>query len=294
MKVNQQACLFLLTMCIILSACSIQENSGDVLKNDTTHQSETDEKNVNEDNNSNYTLICDNDEFFIIFDDPDVYQGDNQEIATIEFPTMRDFKDSVTKGLLTDAQIRIMATSFQKNSTGAIMLCDFNNLFIPKLPANGVVNGVSWEGQSYAFDLTLDDGIFGWLHFMPESQFNSRYQEDYLELFNRDTITVTKTERLDNGKVVTYYTTRTGELMNIRYTLTVGITTIEVDKTFRLRMQNTELATSSTVPSNITLYVTSGDAFCYISLYNFSEDPTDEWIASFGLQKFVDDDHVSK
>lgn len=271
-KIYTLICLVLsLTMCIMLSACSTHDNQS-----------------KNEDKYSDYKLISENNEFFIVFDDLNMYQEENQDTATIDFSTMKEFKDSVTKGLLNDTQKRIMATAFQKNSAGAIKVCDFNNLYIPKLPTNGVVNGVSWQGQSYSFGLSLSDGVFGLLAYLTESQFNRSYQEDYVGLFNRDTINVTKTETLDDGKVATYYTTRTGELMNVRYTLTVGTTIIEVDKTFRLKMQSSELPTSSTVPSNVELYITSGDTFCYVSLYDFSEDPTDEWLSNFGLERFVD------
>ena len=283
-----------IAMCISLSACSTQVSSDDDLNDDGSKFNEKDVYDTTHDNDSDYMLICDNDAFLIVFDDLNSYQVDNQETATIDFATMKEFKDTVTKGLLTDTQKRIMATAFQKNNAGAIMTCDFKNLYVPKLPSGGAVNSVSWEGQSYSFDLTLNDGVFGWLTYLTESQYNSKYQEAYLNYFSKDTITVTKTETLEDGKVASYYTTRAGQLMNLRYSLTVGEKVIVVDKTFRLQMNNSDLVTSSTIPSNIALYCTSEEGFCYISLYDFTDDPTDEWLLSFGLQKYLDNNYVTK
>jgi len=48
------------------------------------------------------------------------------------------------------------------------------------------------------------------------------------------------------------------------------------------------------VPSNIALYCTSDEGFCYVSLYNFTNDPTDEWLMNFGLQKYVDNGYAVK
>ncbi len=269
-------------MCISMSACSTNVSS------DGSELNEKDVYNSAQGNDSDYTLVRDNGKFLIAFDDLGTYQVDHQDIVeTVEFATMKEFKDRVTKGLLTDSEKRMMAT-FEKDSAGAILTCDFNNLYAPKLPNGGAVNRISWRGQSYLFDLAWEDGVFGWLTYLTESQYNSRYQEDYLNFFDRDTITVTKRESPGDGKMAFYYTTHTGQLMNLRYSLTDGEKTIVVDKTFRLRMDYIDLPTSSTVPSEIVLYGTSEEGYWYIVLYGFTEDPTDEWLTSFGLQKYVD------
>jgi len=199
----------------------------------------------------------------------------------------------VTKGQLTEGQKEIMATSFQRDSAGAIMVCDFNNLYVPTLPEGGSVNGVVWSGQSYSFDLNFDNKASGWLYCLTEKQYNDRYQRDYVTLFDRDIITVTKTETLEDGKVAIYHTTSAGQLMNIRYTLETDKQTIVVDKTFCLQM-DTPVPTSATVPFRVELYCTSEEGFYHVYLNGFTEDPTDEWLASFGLQKYVDNDHVAK
>jgi hypothetical protein len=294
-KINSIICLVLsFALFVTMSACSSRKTEdhgqeGDRLGSDNNPIDES-----GDNNKSDYRLVSENGEYFIVFDNPAAYQVSNQETATIDFLTMKEFKDSVTKGKLTDTQKEIMATAFPKNSVGAVKTCDFNNLYIPKLPQGCATSGVSWQGQSYSFELVLSNDSFGWLHYLTEDQFVSRFQEDYVKYFDKDTITVTKTEILEDGKEATFYSTRAGQLMNVRYTLSVGEKTIVVDKTFRLQMNNSELSTSSTVPSNVALYCTSDEGFYYISLYDFVDDPTDEWLLNFGLQKYVDNGYAVK
>lgn len=237
---------------------------------------------------SDYRLVHENGKFLIAFDDPGAYQVDKTDIVpAVEFATMKEFKDRVTKGLLTDSE-KEMVAKFEKDSTGAILTCDFNNLYAPTLPDGVALRYISWQGEFYDFYFAGEDGGYGWLTYATESQYYGRYQKRYLNFFDRDTITVTKRETLEDGKMVFYFTTSTGHLMKQRYSLTAGDKTIVVDKTFRLQMDDLNLQTSSTVPSDIELYGTSEEGYWYISLYKLTEDPTDEWLTSFGLQKYVD------
>lgn len=267
--------MLVLTLFMSMSACSIGESK--------------------QSNQADYKIIQKNGEYFILFDDLSTYQEDAQlvQVATISFDSMKEFKDSVTKGQLTEGQKKIMANSFQRDSAGAIMVCDFNNLYVPTLPEDGSVNGVVWSGQAYSFGLGFDNKIYGWIKPQTEAQYDERYQNDYIDFFENDKITVTKTETLEDGKVATYYSTSAGQLMNIRYTLKTDNQTIVVDKRFCLQMDS-PVPTSATVPLRVELYCTSEEGFYYVYLSGFAEDPTDEWLASFGLQKYVDNDHVAK
>lgn len=240
--------------------------------------------------NSDYILICDGDKSFLVFDNIIEYEIKNptsQIISGLYFDTMEEFKNTVTNGLLTDSQKRHMVLAFSKDSTGAIKICDFNNLYVPQLPANSSVSEVYWEGETYSFFLTLNDGVSGSLGYLTEEIYNYIYL-DYLNFFDRDLITVTKIETLENGRVVTYYNTRGGEFMNVRYTLTDGDKTIVVEKEFTLSLYDNShgFHVSSSVPDSVNLYGSYDDEFFHVLLRDFTTDPTDEWILSFGLEKY--------
>jgi len=276
--------VFLIVLCMFVTSC-----------NNNTQTSEDIDSENNAENMSDYSIIQKDGEYFIVFDDISVYQNHpHQDIANVSFPSMKNFKYSVTKGLLTDSQKRIMATSFKKNADGSIKSCDFNNLYVPILPETGNTNKVGWSGQSYSFPLSFENGISGTLSCLTESQFESKYQMDYVDVLNRETTTITKTESLGDGKTAIYYTTSTGNLKRIRYSLIDGDKTIIVDKNFRLKMDDPKLETSDTIPSNIRMYCTENGQNYYISLYGFTENPTDSWLSKFGITVFKDADYKTK
>ena len=255
-----------LMLCMGLSACSQGNNQVD------------------------YRIVRENGQCFIVFDDITVYQReyppdvDINVVADVEFDTIQAFKDSVTKGKLTYAQKEIIANAFPRNSDGKIPCCDFDKLYAPVLPVGGTVGGVSWKGEAYSFQLTLNDNTSGYLHCLTEESYLDKYQYHYLDFFDRDTITVTKTEDLGNGKVATYYTTIAGELMNIRYGYAKGNRNFVIDKTFRLKMNNPELTPASEeIPSVIDLFCRSAEGYFHISLYDLCEDPSDDWLSAFGI-----------
>ena len=268
--------ILIFAMCISLVACSAVGN-----------KSKTPNSGANDENGTDYSIVRDNGEYFIIFDDIATYQGDMQELASISFPSMKEFKDTVTKGKLTDSQKRIMATAFKRDDDGKILACDFDNLFVPKLPATGSVTDVSWSGgNNYSFSMNLDGEIFGWYHYLTESEYTELYQRDYLNLFERKNINVTSTETIDDNKSVIYSSTSAGEFKDVRFTLSAGEKTFVVDKTYRLKMNDLEIKTSSDVPFSIALYCIDGEERYVISLYGFTSDPSDEWLLSFGIEKF--------
>ncbi len=252
-----------LMLCMGLSACSQGNNQAD------------------------YRIVRENGQCFIVFDNIAKYvlKHPHPDIpATIEFDTIQTFKDSVTKGKLTYAQKEIIVNAFPRNSDGKIPCCDFDKLYAPVLPVGGTVGGVSWKGEAYSFQLTLNDNASGYLHCLTEEAYQEKYQNDFLNFFDRDTITVTKTEDLGNGKAATYYTTTAGELMNIRYGYAKGALNFVIDKTFRLKMNNPELTPASEeIPSAIDLFCRSAEGYFHISLHDLCEDPADDWLSAFGI-----------
>ncbi len=293
-KFSTIVCLVLsFLVCFGMISCS--NNKGSNIPDDEASGNGTPDKVQNEPVNLDYAFVNKNGEQYIVFDNLSTYENNKQELATISFTSMKEFKDAVTKGTLTDTQKEIIVSSFDKDESGAILSCDFSNLYTPVLPTGGTVDGVSWGGgEAYSFSLTLSQEIFGSMHYLTEARYNSKYQRDYQDYFSRDSITVSKTENLDRNKVATYYSTRAGDLMNMRYSLSSEGKTIIVDKTFRLSMKNPEIATSTSVPSDVKLYCTEGNQRYIITLYGFVEDPTDEWLSSFGLTEFVDTELVEK
>jgi hypothetical protein len=167
-------------------------------------------------------------------------------------------------------------------------------LFEPCIPADCKIDGVSRSGESYSFYLSTSSDTFGFIHSYSQAQFDYIYTKDFLKFFDRETITVEETKALDGGKTVTTYSTSSGQFMQIRYTLYAGDRTVTVDETYRLGMVDSSINTSSTVPSNVTLYCEYAGAYYVVDLFGFSEKPSEAWLSEFGMQPYVEKNVVDK
>ena len=275
-------------LCLGLLSCS-------GLKDECDMEEKIDNGEQNEIEVDDYAIINRNNECYIVFKDVAQYENNGQsELATIEFATIEELKEAVTKGKLSDWQKEVIATSFPKNDIG-IMSCDFNHLYTPTMPVGGTVSGVSWGGENYSFYLEFSNGVFGYAHYYTEAQYNQIFELEYENYFNKETITVTKNEQISNGeKVATYYSTLSGELMQIRYTIVNDNKTFIVDKTYRINMVDETIITSSWIPSNITMYCVEGGVCYVIDIFGFVEEPTDEWLIQFSMNRYIANNSVIK
>ena len=237
-----------------------------------------------------YSIIENNGRYYIVFTDESQFKNyeESQVSATVDFKTIQEFKDRVIKGELSDWEKVTISNSFGRDENG-ILSCDFNKLYEPVMPLGGMVTSVSWEGEFYGFGVEIGNNIFGFVNYYTPAIYKSIFEYKYENFFDRDTITVTRTEQIGDGqKIATYYRTFAGEFMQLRYTLQNGTKTIVVEKTFRLAMSNEMLTTSSTVPFDISLYCIDEGVHCVMDLYGFSEDPSDEWLMQFGMTQYVE------
>lgn len=322
-KTNAFICIFLsLVMCIGLISCNggpniletqggnttqnnTETQSGNVLEKGTENQAGDTPQNEpsvviqHYDINADYSLEYKDGGYVIIFDDPSVYDKNGQmssyEQSYVDFSSVKEFKEAVTTGKLSDSQKRIVAKYFSKNAEGAVLTCDFSRLYVPTLPSSATrYDSVEWTGWEYDYSFSVGSGGSGFVSCMTEDLYNIRYQRDFVELFDRDTITVTDKKTVDN-KEETNYKTTTGSFKKIRYTLSIKGKTIVVDKTFALQSKYpNSFSASSTAPRKIILYCNSNGQHYIVSLYDLQEDPTDEWLLEFGLEEFVDTESAEK
>ena len=240
-----------------------------------------------------YKLVEQSGVHYIAFNNVSDYNDEeSNELASLEFGSLAEFKNTVTTGKLANWQKTVIATAFKKDEVGRILTCDFDSLLEPRMPNDCRVDGVSWSGELYAFYVSTSSEVFGFIHNYTNSQYNDIYNEDFENRFNSSTITVREILNTDDGKTVTTYTTFAGKLMNIRYTYVSGQKTITVDETYRLSMVDETLATSSTVPFNVTLYCSEPGANYVVDLFGFVEKPSDTWFYEFGMKPYVDLDTV--
>lgn len=236
---------------------------------------------------ADYSLVGIDEKKYIVFENVSEYEREGQESAILNFKSMKEFVECVLEGKLEDWQKIIVASTFPKDENG-IVICDFDNLFIPILPSDEAIYEVYWNGESYSFSFTLKNSVFGNMYYYTQEQYNNAYKNDYENFFNNDAITVDRTEQTEDGKTEIYYSTKAGELKQVRYLLTDDDKTIIVDKTYRLNMNSPLLDNSAEYPSNVTLYCIENNEYYVVDLFEFSEEPSDLWLLSFEIEKYVD------
>lgn len=283
----------LITICIILAACT-DETIKDYFKDEQQSENFTflESTKASEDDQQDqidYKLIEQSEKNYIIFDNMQIYQNDGlSQLATLEFENLAALKNAVTNGKLAEWQKKVVATAFEKNDIG-VLTCDFNKLWEPFVPDGCMIDGVSWAGESYSFFVATTSEVFGFIHSYTSEQYQEIFQNDFENFFNNTLINVTEKIEIDSNKVATKYSTASGNLMQIRYNKSFDDKTIVVDETYRLQMNNDSIATSGTVPSNITLYCVENEAYYVIDLFGFTEYPSEEWLSGFGMKVFIND-----
>ena len=262
-----------------------EEATSKVTEDDTegvTATVETENTDPYEIRVDDYTLVKNENGCYFIFDDISKYKNNSSNgsmvASEIEFKSIKEFKDTVTKGLLEDWQKSIVA-DFSSNGVD-IQTCDFNNLYEPTSPQGSNVSKVYWNGDTYAYLVMVSDESFGFVRHHTKESYDEMYSYEYEQYFNRDTVTVIRVEESD-GKEITHYKTSTGvSLHKERYTLTNGNITVKVDRNYY---------SSDDTLRRITLYCTEGNLYYTVTLYSLVEDPTDEWLLQFGLKRYVDE-----
>ena len=226
---------------------------------------------------------------YIEFNNELLYNIDGANgLANLEFASVKEFKNAVTQGQLAEWQKIVIATAFPKDENGKILSCDFDHLYQPALPQGWKTECVYWGGESYSFGIASNQS-FGFIHYYPETQYQSIYHEEFTDYFDRDTIRVTKIEKIENDtETKTYYSTVAGDMMQVRYTLSNETASITVDKTYRLKMIDETLPCSSDVPSNITLYCEYGSIYYVVDLFDLCEDLKDSMLFNFTMSLFLD------
>ncbi len=285
--------MFLIASCV-LSACSqptdaVSGNSGSQpqgSKNpDVEHPDPADELD--------YTLLETDGTYYLIFDDITVYNsGGKSEVSTLSFATIKELKDAIKTGDLKEWQKEVIATSFNRDDVGVKVL-NLEKLYSPKIPMDGTVDSVIWSGENYSFSMTLDENIFGMLHVYTDVRYTNVFESDYKNYFEKDTISVSNLETLGDGKTVTYYCTSAAQLMQVRYVLTDGNRTFTVDRTYRYgeAEANDEGGYDLT---NITMYCEDGGKKYVVDLFGFVDDSDDNWLLSFGLSEYIDNELAVK
>lgn len=238
----------LITVSMLLWGCSNNKPEA-TTSTTTTETPKTTVKQPDKEKKQGYSLVSKDGKNYIVFEDISNYyrEGGYME-ASVRFDSFEDFKYKVINGRMEEWQKRIVASSFKKDDFG-ILICDFNNLYLPVLPVDCQYGGVYWENGTYDFEIT-GESFSGYIGYLTQSVFDRLLQYDKESKWSK------------------------------HYVLTEGEKTVEVIKSYSTEK---ELTDPLAVPSIINLYGKKDNLFFEVGLYNLSEEPDDSYLMQFDM-----------
>lgn len=204
--------------------------------------------------------------------------------AEIQFDSIEEFVNNVKNGKLNDRQLAIANKTFSKDSNG-IKVCNFSDIQIPVNPIEFECKKVFWSGELYSYSLESKSNTIAYYHLLNKDSYDYQYDNNYLRFFDNESVSVTKTIDYENNAEY-YYSTSKGNMKKVRYTLVNGQTTLVVDETYRLSMEDKTIPTSNEVPYRVTIYGIKSDQYFCIDIFDVVSKPTVEWLTDFSVEAY--------
>ncbi len=264
MKQKIIAVLMALILVLGLAACGVEKSDKEVYE-------------VIKTGDMDYSVVNDYGKHYIILDTPEDYPHDtyHEDIPELQFTSVKEFKDAVTQGKLTEEQKKTMGL-FERDENGNIITCNFNSLYVPVAP-EAIASPVAWWGEDYAVYVTFKENSGA--IFLPgtKEEYDETIESMKEDLESED---ISKTEK-DGNKTITYF--NDGDKY-VDYTLSRG------NKKFYIRQFFVEISLEIH-PDGYYHFMTMITAeengrYYAIHLYNDEETPSDDFILKLGMEKY--------
>ncbi|MBE6639790.1 MAG: hypothetical protein E7616_10185 [Ruminococcaceae bacterium] len=266
----------LVLIVFVLCACA---------KNDHI-QDDAEKGGIITDTNAGYEIEMINGEYYVVFEEEKYKNNVNasQVEPYLTFSSVSEMKDKVLNGKLTEEEIKTMST-FSKDETGRVKVCNFEKLYIPSLPEDVVFTGqIVWAGETYYPSLKSDSCGVHTFAVQTKELYDYKLKDTIDKIHNNKLVTITETIQTEERNAMVYlHTTSAGEFKRVEYKITTDKGAIFVAENYRLETIYTTEQISETIPYRVELHGNLGDHYFYCSISNPTERPSVEWLSSFGL-----------
>lgn len=270
--------MFIVTV-ISLSACGNDDN--------------TDSKTLS------YKIIKKGGEYFIQVSGEPLPKIENScviPLPVIEFDSIHDMKEKVTKYQLDEEDIDKMLYSFPKSENNDIPILDIYNPYIPRLPGDLKINAVEWYGKNYMAELIdLQLLIRGSIIiYYDENLGHPSSEMSFKEEMSYFSHTVEKTHSDDrNSDIYTFsyaddYTVDKWKCVCYSLVNPEAGENFEIEEDYIL-VSDTDWYrdyVSDEIPYCVRIYGTTEYGKFEVVIRRPHERPSVEWLTSFGIQKY--------
>lgn len=240
----------------------------------------------------NYDLFEKDGKAFIRIKKPIVeYSSDGWGVflpATTKLDSIAHLKESIISGNADDGMLRHLLpfTYRQSDPPHEIEIVNLNYLFVPDVEGAQALN--VWFGKTYyVFSLTLDCGIAS---LTVESADRAKEEKErmYEDVYESEHLPVVKTETIDerNATVILRKNDVT-TVKNLIYTVKTPYGRYTVCEEYLLESKNAPEYVNESAPQCVSLYCETGGSVGFtVSLYDPTERPSLEMLASIGIREF--------
>ena len=218
-------------------------------------------------------------------------QVNNCQLGEIKFSSLGDMRQSFLNNQFEDDEYVVMQSSFTKTDDG-IRLCHMNALWDAQKPASVQITAVALSGEYYDHHVK-EEGMFsfGWIRYVSEQRWDSLKERDYIQ-YNSSYRTVTRKETVEFDGIPCVIVESNSEY---EYYRDIYIDIEEEGKTVSIVLRylieytkdDGRLIPSETAPARVLMFGEQNGAPFVVSLYEFTQTPTYEWLSSFGLTPYV-------
>ena len=264
--------LLILIMCMGMAGCEDKEpKQKEVVVHDPA--------------NADYSIVKVGKQLYLKFDVAPTEASSSD--TKLSFATLTELRDAVLNGAFSKEQ-KQMIKSFHKDEQGRIPICDFINIQPKELPQGFQITMVGWYGNCCYLDIqSANRKTKGAFVLRDEATYQREFERNYTEYHDRENVTISKTET-EGQKKVTYYSTSRAEFKTIQYALNSGGKQCYILREYILPSESSVLQPSETIPYAIVLFCVEDGQYYTVSLLELTEDPTDEWLLKFGLEKYTE------
>ena len=196
------------------------------------------------------------------------------------------------KTTLDDYCLQQIRTFYSCNEDGKYAIIDPEYFRVPVFPSNVEDRITVWVNESalwYGFYLSeyREGSASGYSRFCFTTKKQYEQSVENFEKFGTDSSVEYEIYKVSDRNATVYdRSTQGGLYRQIRYVLREGDKVLYVTESYRISSSNSLGFTSETVPSEVYVYGTDGEAFFYIYSSAFNERPSVEWLLSIETELY--------
>lgn len=239
-----------------------------------------------------YTISAVDGIFYMNFSDGNVWdtniQLSGQVNGSVSFKSLSEMKNKIENNDFSAYDIYLIKNEFEKDENG-IVICDTNNLYEPVMPNGLTYTDVYWYGATYAFSVESDTLLTGSYFYFTKEKYDEYFACEYEDFFNNPNISIENTEHEkigDTDATIYRYSTDISQFKKIRYTVEAEDKLLYVEEEYRLSVSADGIEISGNVPYRAKIYGCDNDIYFAVTVFNFSEPISAEWLLSFGVDSF--------